>query len=324
MAGEIRAKQEKMLGIGWPSSGGSAQQSFNLMEGLQVTLYIDTNFRGPSLTVKYAVSDLGRFNGQFNNRVSSVRVGNAGTWTFYQEPRWQGRSIDLTAGDYPDLGVFGLNDLVSSIDYALPEPPPPPTHMIVLYDEKDFGGSCVSLTFEVPDLTLPMFLEGRGSDPFQFGSLNNRASSALVEGQGSWMLYKRAGYQGEWVELPPGYHRDLAVYGLDNAVSSLKPVPLPPPPPSGKIVLWTGKDLSGSVVVLRHEEANLAYVTIGGTISVINDFISSVEIEEGTWTLYQDADYKGKSVKLSPGRYPDLGAYGLDRSVSSLRIERDS
>src|SRR2546423_8986555 len=130
-----QAKQLKMLGYGWPSND-PAPPSFNLIGGLQITLSIDKNFRGPSLTLKYQVSDLGRWNSQFNNRVSSARVGNVGTWTLYQESGYRGTSINLTAGDYPDLGVFGLNDAISSLDYTLPEPPPPPTHMIVLYDEK--------------------------------------------------------------------------------------------------------------------------------------------------------------------------------------------
>ena len=50
-----------------------------------------------------------------------------------------------------------------------------------------------------------------------------------------------------------------------------------------------------------------------------NDRAASVIVERGRWELCEDANFAGRCVTLRPGQYPNLGAMGLDRRVSSLR-----
>ncbi|MEP7183037.1 MAG: beta/gamma crystallin-related protein [Betaproteobacteria bacterium] len=67
---------------------------------------------------------------------------------------------------------------------------------------------------------------------------NDRASSAIVEG-GSWEVCEDAGFQGRCTVLQPGDYSSLGPMGLNNRISSARPVSdnvrypneVPPPPP---------------------------------------------------------------------------------------------
>ena len=65
---------------------------------------------------------------------------------------------------------------------------------------------------------------------------NDRASSAVVEG-GSWEACEHAQFQGRCVVLNPGTYDSLSGMGMNNRISSVRPVAAPaygyaPPPPS--------------------------------------------------------------------------------------------
>ena len=154
----------------------------------------------------------GQWKSQFNNSVSSIVVGKTGEWTLYRGARYQGTQVKLTEGRYPDLGVYGLNDAVSSIDLSLPEPPPRrPRPMLILFSEKNLDGSELSVSFDEPDLR---------ASRLNWQNFNDSASSALVF-EGTWTLYQHVDFQGTSMRLEPGYYPDLGVYGLNNAVSSV-------------------------------------------------------------------------------------------------------
>src|SRR6185436_15591046 len=56
-----------------------------------------------------------------------------------------------------------------------------------------------------------------------------------------------------------------------------------------------------------------------------NNRASSVEVRGEAWQVCDGAGYSGKCVDLRPGRYPTLGAMGLNDSISSVRpVNRDS
>ena len=50
-----------------------------------------------------------------------------------------------------------------------------------------------------------------------------------------------------------------------------------------------------------------------------NDKASSVIVRSGNWELCQDWRFAGRCVVLRPGRYPSLGAMGMNDRVSSIR-----
>ena len=65
---------------------------------------------------------------------------------------------------------------------------------------------------------------------------------------------------------------------------------------SASITLFEHGDFQGRTLQLTRDAPN--FVCLG-----FNDIVSSVQVEGGTWMLYQHVDYKGKSIILGPGRY---------------------
>ena len=77
---------------------------------------------------------------------------------------------------------------------------------------------------------------------------------------------------------------------------------------SAFITLYEHAAFKGRTLQLTGDASN--FVSLG-----FNDIVSAVQIEGGTWTLYQHVDYKGKSVTLGPGSY--------DYDVIKARIGND-
>lgn len=53
-----------------------------------------------------------------------------------------------------------------------------------------------------------------------------------------------------------------------------------------------------------------------------NDRASSAIVQRGRWEVCEDVRFEGRCIVLRPGRYPSLGAMGLNNQVSSARIVR--
>ena len=54
--------------------------------------------------------------------------------------------------------------------------------------------------------------------------------------------------------------------------------------------------------------------------SVWNDSISSIIVISGTWELFEDADYQGRSARFSPGYHRGISGNLPWDSVSSARV----
>ncbi len=78
-----------------------------------VILYEHSNFRGRSLTVTRAVTNLHAMN--WGDRVSSLMILN-GHWTFYVHSQYRGQSVTLGPGNYRRVTDVGFpNDALSSL-----------------------------------------------------------------------------------------------------------------------------------------------------------------------------------------------------------------
>jgi hypothetical protein len=197
---------------------------------------------------------------------------------------------------------------------------------ITLYTHDNFGGPAISVRDQVPDLSSEGF--------------NDRASSVRVR-SGRWQLCEHANFDGRCIVLGPGEYRKLE--GFNDVLSSLREV-------GGDgdrgdrggwvdrgdrgdrghdrrgdngygggrrggapIVLYSQSRFNGSEVELRDDIRKLDRLDF-------NDQAGSVIIREGEWQLCDDADFRGKCVVLSPGRYDNLRDMG-DR-ISSVRRVR--
>lgn len=88
------------------------------------------------------------------------------------------------------------------------------------------------------------FVADRAIGNFDYYGFNDRASSAIVQ-RGQWEVCEHADFRGYCVVLRPGQYPSLAAMGLNNRVSSLRPVRggpqyayVPPPPAPAPYVYY--------------------------------------------------------------------------------------
>jgi len=81
-----------------------------------VRFYTDHNFKGIEQTLA-ATGQTTTYDSPFikHDVMSSVKVPEGVTLTLFEHSNQKGRKLTLHAGDYKDLGIFGFNNMVSSI-----------------------------------------------------------------------------------------------------------------------------------------------------------------------------------------------------------------
>ncbi|NGZ87734.1 beta/gamma crystallin family protein [Duganella aceris] len=181
----------------------------------ELTLFTDSEFRGPSISLRDGTPDLVQRG--FNDRTSSVVV-RSGTWELCEHAGFQGHCIVLERGEYRVLE--GFNDKVSSVreisdrgdrgdrggrggrgDHDGRREP------IVLFAQAGFGGRRAELHNDVRKL-----------DDYDF---NDRAGSVIVN-EGEWELCEHAEFRGHCIVLRPGRYEFLD--DMNNRISSLRRV----------------------------------------------------------------------------------------------------
>ncbi len=167
---------------------------------------------------------------------------------------------------------------------------------VTFYEHDDFVGRSFTVNQPVADF-------------FNFG-FNDRASSAMVRG-GSWQLCSDANFGGRCVVLTPGDYRSLNAVGLNDQVSSVRQVGAPGGVGRGRIAFYGLPRFQGQGITVESDVVNFDDIHF-------NDAAQSAIIEEGTWQLCENAEYRGPCITLEPGRYQDLG--GLTGRVSSARV----
>lgn len=179
----------------------------------ELTLYTDSEFRGPSISLRDATPDLVRQG--FNDRTSSVVV-RSGTWELCEHAGFQGHCIKLDRGEYRVLE--GFNDKVSSVrevdgrgdhggrpgrgDH---DGRPGRGEDIVLFAQASFGGRRAELHNDVRTL-----------EDYDF---NDRAGSVIVN-EGRWELCEHAEFRGRCIVLKPGRYEFLD--DMNNRISSVR------------------------------------------------------------------------------------------------------
>lgn len=189
----------------------------------QVTLYEHGHFRGEAVTLDRPAGSLDRYN--FNNRASSAVIAGE-AWEFCDRPGFNGRCVVLQPGQYDSLAE--LNDSITSMRPLSargpvaggPPPYPPqgprgpeyghrPPPGLTLFERRDFEGA--SVVVERPRRRLERV------------DFDNIASSAIVSG-GPWEVCDGEEFSGRCVVLRPGRYPTLAQLGLNNRISSARPV----------------------------------------------------------------------------------------------------
>ena len=170
-----------------------------------VTLYGREGFEGRSITTREPMRDLE--DAGFAGRASSLVVRD-GSYEFCTDSGFRGRCVILGPGRYPSLDAMGMNDAIVSVRPRAVQAPQAEAE-ITLYGREGFVGRSFVTREAIPNL-----------DRFDF---SDRASSAIVQG-GRYEICDGPGFQGRCRVLRPGQYPSLAAMGLDDAISSVRPL----------------------------------------------------------------------------------------------------
>jgi uncharacterized protein YcfJ len=170
----------------------------------EVTLYGREDFRGRSLTVHDAARNLERDG--FAGRASSAVVRGS-PYEFCDDRGFRGRCVVLAPGRYPSLAAMGMDDAVVSVRPAAAGPVG--RAEITLFERENFRGRSLVADEPVRNLRRENF--------------GDRASSAIVRG-GRFEICDGRRFEGRCMVLRPGQYPSLAAMGMDDAVTSVRPV----------------------------------------------------------------------------------------------------
>jgi hypothetical protein len=157
---------------------------------------------------------------------------------------------------------------------------------------------------------------------FRDYGFNDRASSAVVTGH-AWEVCDDAYFRGHCVVLRPGSYPSLREMALNNQVSSAReadrnarynderyaPAPMP-----GQVTFFQGEYFQGPSFHVNAQSDVADFHRFG-----FNDRASSAVVLGADWEVCSKPGFSGRCVVLRPGRYPNLGAMGLDDRVTSVR-----
>lgn len=162
---------------------------------------------------------------------------------------------------------------------------------------------------------------------FEHQGFNDRASSVSVTGE-RWEVCDDSRFQGRCVVLRPGQYPSLAAMGLNDRISSVRPIyrnmriddrRYAPAPVVAQVTFYEMEGFNGRSFTT---ETLLDNFQRNG----FNDRASSIVVSgPGLWEVCEDARFNGRCVVLRPGQYPSLAAMGLNDRVSSVRaVNRDA
>lgn len=271
-----------------------------------IELYVEPGFAGRSLQLDADTPALDR---NFNDRAASVVVTN-GTWELCTDANFRGDCRIYGPGRYPDLG-YGMAKQLSSarlvrgaatapavISQGVPDAVTTGARA-VLYDERGLRGRSLALAGPVADLDRSAF--------------NDSAMSLYVE-SGTWVVCRDAYFRGGCRSFEPGRYDELAAYGFDHVISSIRPgaaVDFAREVPRGVgMELYAEPDFRGEKLGFETDGMDLAQNNFSGRAQ-------SLIVYAGNWEVCTDVGIRGSCAVYRPGNYARLG--GLSGKIASLR-----
>ncbi|CAN5897548.1 hypothetical protein BH11PSE8_BH11PSE8_12720 [soil metagenome] len=174
---------------------------------------------------------------------------------------------------------------------------------LVLYEDDNYSGRQFRTNVPMNDLANVDF--------------NDKVSSVVVR-SGTWQLCVDADFRGQCVTLGAGSYPSLSEMGLNDRVSSVRPMGKGRGGGKGD---WGGG--GAAVQLYEHSDYNGRSITSDGSRDLVrqgfNDRVSSIVIRSGRWEFCSDADFRGTCVTLGPGSYADLRQMNLNDEISSFR-----
>lgn len=180
---------------------------------------------------------------------------------------------------------------------------------VTFFERENFQGRAYTAQQQVPNL--------------QRAGFNDRASSVIVGGDRNarWEVCEDVRFGGHCMILRPGQYPSLSAMGLNDQVSSFKPVGLngrdvnervaPAPLPS-QVTFYEDEGFQGRTFSV--DQAVQDFSRTG-----FNDRASSAVVLGQRWEVCNNSRFGGDCMVLNPGRYPSLAAMGINDRISSVR-----
>jgi uncharacterized protein YcfJ len=180
---------------------------------------------------------------------------------------------------------------------------------VTFFERENFQGRSFVAEQQVPNL--------------QRSGFNDRASSVIVGGGGNarWEVCEDARFGGHCMILRPGHYPSLSAMGLNDRVSSIKPVRpngrdladrVAPAPLPSQVTFYENEGFQGRSFTADQQVQNFAQTGF-------NDRASSAVVLGQRWEVCNNSNFGGDCMVLNPGRYPSLAAMGINDRISSVR-----
>ncbi len=267
-----------------------AQPQVERIGGSGITVFVDRDFRGAAATYRSDIPNLART--EFNDRISSVRVGPGEEWEVCEHANYGGRCVTIT-GEERDLRQNSWDNMISSIrrvraGYPNPGPDPGRQPYIVLHAETNYRGGNARYT----DRTNNLF------------AFNNRAESVTV-GRGQWQLCDGIGFGGRCVTVSQSVP-NLNSLGMRDKIRSVRPVDYDTPSTRDYIVLYDQVNYRGTPSNYNSVQAN------------ISKRARSITVGAGSWQLCDGPNFTGRCETISQS-VANLTPYSIGNVIRSVR-----
>jgi len=308
LAGRISSARE--VGSYPEQSGGYSDYGRGVVQ-----LFSRPGFQGLSVELKSDSPTL--TSAGFNDRAASVVV-TSGTWQLCAGADYGGDCRTFAPGRYPDLGA-GMANSVSSARLVRPvsqapavitpggvAPPSGEPGRAVLYGAPGLRGASLAVSGPLGELSRAGF---------------DGATASMVVEAGHFLACSEPFFRGDCRVFAPGRYDSLDAVGLQQRISSIRPVapprapvpvPVPATPPvvNSGLMLFAEPEFGGARLGVERDVGSL------GRRDFANRAASAI-VYDGTWELCTDEAFAGRCAVYRPGRYPRMG--GLTGRVSSLR-----
>lgn len=177
--------------------------------------------------------------------------------------------------------------------------------------------------YEHPYFQGQSFTTNRQIGNLARGGFNDRASSVIVAGGGRvrWEVCEDIRFGGRCMILRPGQYASLGAMGLNDRVSSIKPVDrdgrdladrMAPMPLASQVTLYENEGFQGRTFSAEQPVSDFSVIGF-------NDRASSVVVLGQRWEVCMNSRFGGECKVLNPGRYPSLASMGMNDRISSVR-----
>ena len=179
--------------------------------------------------------------------------------------------------------------------------------------------------YEHPGFRGQTFTADRPIGNLSRAGFANMASSAVVAGD-QWQVCDGPGFTGRCVVLQPGRYESLGAMGLNDAISSVRPVagsradvPIAAPGPGyaagSRVILFGQPAMQGRSFSIDRTSDNLQR---------LGDRAESLEVVGGPWEICSGVGFSGRCVVLRPGTYPTLAGMGFEGVLSARAVRWDT